>query len=756
MPRLLKRKEKEPEELLPRLLMPSHIRERPDHIAVNERLNRVLIAVGYPRLVELGFLDRIIRAKGDFDISLHIQPASLDAIRFRLNRLIVKQKADLIAAEAKGVDAPSLRILYEDTLGLLRLVERGEEKVFDAGLYINIKGKKAEELDLLTAKVKAELDGIGIVSRQPTFRMRDGLQSMLPLATDGLKALRTLTTSALAECFPFTSSYLDAEAGGIIVATNRDTGVPIIRDVYALTNPNIRIAGTSGGGKSYFAKLLMARQAMRDVRTMVIDPNGEYGRIVRALGGEEVDISRTSDTMINVFDLMGYPLDEKRLSLMDALALMLGKLTTPQRAALDEAVSMAYAKAGMTKEKSTWGNRPPVLKDLYDALTELRARVRERERQVVYESLMLRLKPYVFGAFSFMNRQTRLDASSNPLSFNTRDLPRAVRPVMMYIILDYLYSRMRKEPGPKMIVIDEAWSLLSQATEAPFLLEMVKTSRKFHLSLAMVVQELRDLAGSEVGRSVLANTSSKFFFKQDPSVIDELVELLHLNAHERRILLTAGRGEGLAMMDLEHVPIKVIASPREDRLVHTTPDRREKEEPERSQPAPRVETAPEGEDEEMDLSKGFYKESELTPGQMARLKAAGYVRHRANMLGEGGNSYFWLQPKVPIKQESLEHLFLVRVAEQVARRYTSEVKLFQTRLPDVVFKAGDGGWVAIEVETGTTNKNGNLVEKLRLLRRRYPDRFFFLVSRKDLKREYAKHGETITRAELEAKIKSYF
>jgi hypothetical protein len=755
MRRLLERKEKEPEELLPRLLMPSHIMERPDHIAVNDRLNRVLMAVGYPRLVELGFLDRIIRAKGDFDISLHVQPASLDAIRFRLNRLIVKQKADLIAAESKGVDAPSLRILYEDTLGLLRLVERGEEKVFDIGLYINIKGKKPDELSLLTSKVKAELDGIGIISRQPTFRMRDGLQSMLPLATDGLKALRTLTTSALAECFPFTSSYLDPEAGGIILATNRDTGVPIIRDLYALTNPNVLVAGTSGGGKSYFAKLLMARQAMRDVRTMVIDPNGEYGRIVKALGGEEVDISRTSDTIINVFDLMGYPLDEKRLSLMDALALMLGKLTTPQKAVLDEAVSVAYAKAGMTKEKSTWGNRPPVLKDLYDALTELRARVRERERQVVYESLILRLKPYVFGAFSFMNRQTHMDASSNPISFNIRDLPRAVRPVMMYIILDYVYSRMRKEPGPKMVLIDEAWSLLSQADEAPFLLEMVKTSRKFHLSLAMVVQELRDLAASDAGRSVLANTSSKFFFKQDPAVIDELVELLHLNAHERRLLLTSGRGEGLAMMDLEHVAIKVLASPREDRLVHTTPGRQEKEEQERPRPAPRSEAAPEEPGDEIELSKGFYKESELAPGQVVKLKVAGYRRIRSSKFGSDGTNYYWILPKVSPSNEGMEHLFLAKVAEEVARRYTGDVMTFQTRKPDVVFKAADRRWVAIEVETGQTLRvPKKLKEKLGVLEK-YPA-WFFLVTDRGLKAKYAKHGDTITRAELEAKIKSYF
>jgi hypothetical protein len=746
------------DEIFPNLIRPNRIINAPDEITVNEKMNRILMAVGYPRVVELGFLNRIVTAKGDFDVSMHIHPSPLDLIRTRLNKLLLKQKADLMAAESKGLDVPSLRVQYEDTLALLRQVEKGEEKVFDVSLYVNVKGKTKEELDLLTGRVKAELDGIGIISKQPTYQMREGLISVLPLNNDRLNMLRSLTTSALAECFPFTSSYLTAERGGVIVATSRDTGIPIIKDVFALTNPNILVAGTSGGGKSYFSKLLMSRMAMKGVKVLIVDPNGEYGGIVRALGGEEVVISRESENVINIFDLMDYPFDEKRLSLLDALVIMLGTMSSgqkninmsiPQKSLLDDAISIAYKNAGISNDKSTWKREPPVIEDLYEILDKQKKTCNSKERRLVYESLVMRLKPYVDGAYSFLNKRTRMNADANIISFNIKDLPRAVRPTMMYMILDYVYSTMRKDPNPKMVVVDEAWSLLSQVDEAPFLLEMVKTSRKFHMSLLLIVQELNDLVGSKAGKSILANTSSKYFFRQDPAVIDAVVRALNFNANERKILMSSGRGEGLMIADTEHMPIKVVASPNEDRLVNTTPGRAHM-----SVPMPH-----EGEtqiDEDFDTTKGLYRAKDITEDQITILKSKGYVFIRQS-VGEGRGEYYLIRPNVPQYQESLVHLFFVKYTEQMLLRFTKKVELFQTRKPDVVFEDKDGKKVAIEVETGTTLNDRNKMDiKVKLLKKDYGERYFILVSEHYLKKLYVQYGEVVTRTELAGKVRGYF
>ena len=747
----------DPNNILPHLLKPNHMLNLPNSIIVNGKHNRVLMTVGYPRIVELGFLDRVIRSKGDFDISIHVHPFPVDATRYRLNKLLMKQKADLLSIEKKGADAPSLRIQYEDTLNLLRQVEKGEEKVFDVSLYINVKGKKAEEIDLLANKVRSELDGIGIISRQPTFKMKHGLQSVLPLSTDRLKALRSLTTSALAECFPFTSTYLIVDEEGIILGMNKSTGVPVIKNIYGFMNPNSLITGTSGSGKSYFAKLVLSRQVMKGVKVMIIDPNGEYKHIVKVLGGEEIKISKDSDTMINVFDLLEYPYDEKRLSVIDAFNIMLGGLTVPQKSVLDTAITLTYEKCGINNDPNTWQNEPPIIEDLYDTLMEMKKGTKERQMQLVHESLIMRVKPYVFGAYSFLNKQTKLNVSANPINFNIREMPRSVRPVIMYMILDYIYSTMRKHPCPKMLVVDEAWYLLERVEESPFLFEMVKTSRKFYLALMMIVQEIYDLIRSRVGEAVLANTSCKYLFRQDPSVMDEIVKTFHLNPHERKLLLTSEIGEGILIADVEHVPIKIIASEGEDKLITTSPKEFLARESREKRKKPTMLEKPKLTDKEFDPKKGLFKADELTKDQINVLKRSDYVMIRQSKISAGRGNYYYIKPRLPSKQESLKHLFVVKVTEEILRQYTDKIKIFQTKKPDIVFKDKKGRSIAVEVETGETLKNGKKMgQKIRMLRKKFKDNYFIIVTDATLVKKYSKFGETITRSQIQKNVRNYF
>ena len=131
----------EPEELLPYLIKPNMLEFKSTKIKVHDRWNRVLMAVGYPRKVQVGFLDRIIRAKGDFDISLHIQPNNIDSMLVKLNNTLKKLSADKYASESKGTPTPALDLMIRDTKVLLETLQAGQEKLFDVGLYVNHTGK---------------------------------------------------------------------------------------------------------------------------------------------------------------------------------------------------------------------------------------------------------------------------------------------------------------------------------------------------------------------------------------------------------------------------------------------------------------------------------------------------------------------------------------------------------------------------------------------------------------------------------------
>ena len=87
---------------------------------------------------------------------------------------------------------------------------------------------------------------------------------------------------------------------------------------------------------------------------MVIDPQSEYTPLVSHFGGQTIDLSRDSATIINPLDLMGHSYMEKRLSLIDLMRIMLGDLTDIQKAFIDKAITRSYQLKGITKNPDTW------------------------------------------------------------------------------------------------------------------------------------------------------------------------------------------------------------------------------------------------------------------------------------------------------------------------------------------------------------------------------------------------------------------
>tara|TARA_Y100000034_G_scaffold136950_1_gene217526 strand:+ start:2130 stop:3857 length:1728 start_codon:yes stop_codon:yes gene_type:complete len=561
------------QEILQKIVAPDELLFRPDHAKMNDQLNRVLMAVGYPRQVSEGFMDRIIRSKSDFDIAMHITPSSIDSMLVSLNRLLKKLNADKYSAEKKGVYTPSIDLLINDTRKILEEIQAGNEKLFKTSFYLNVKAFDKKKLDSATRQAESILNSLMIVPKKPAFRMKEGLQSMMPLAQDKLKQQRTLTTSALSACFPFTSSFLETDKNGVMLATNLSNGIPIIRDVFKLTNPNSLVLGTSGSGKSFCCKLIFLRAFMAGSRIFVVDPQAEYLDLTKELEGEIIEISKESKSIINLFDLMGQNFDDKRLSLLSAYKIMFPKIDNLSLSLLDKATTIAYLNCGIkSKEPETWKNKPPIMKDLLNAVKECE----EKEAKV----LSAQLEQYVSGSYAFLNKRTNIDFEKNFTCFDIQKMPTAIKPLMSYLVLEYLYSTMQKDRSRKILAVDEAWSLLSHSDSSDYLFKIVKTCRKFNMSLFLITQEVNDVLNNETGKSVLANTSCKYLLKQDASVIDDLSKAMGLTDGERGILLSSKVGEGIMIIDSERFPVKIIASPRETELITTNADelnRRENE-----------------------------------------------------------------------------------------------------------------------------------------------------------------------------------
>jgi type IV secretory pathway VirB4 component len=514
-------------------------------------------------------LDKIISSNDDFDISIHIEPFSIETMMILLNKELQKQRADLYAEEIKKSINPSLEIKYKDTRKVLEELQKGTEKLFNVSLYINCKGKTKEDLNLLTKKVESELNSIMIVPNTPLFRQIPAYKSMIPIAKDDLKAKRNITTQALSAFFPFTSPFLTVEPDGVMLGLNKNK-VPYIKDIFGLSNANGIILATSGSGKSYFTKLLISRQLLNNTKVMVIDPQSEYTGLVSHCKGELITISRHSDTIINPLDLMGHDYIEKRLALMDIFTIMFGELSEVQKSILDRAINETYAQKNITADHYT-ENKPPTLGHLYKTLKAMEHKASTIER-VTYTSLLNRLYMYTDGVFGFLNRQSQINFKNDFVCFNIGDMPKQVKPVVMFLILDYVYMKMKQSKERKLLVIDEAWSLLGKAEEATYIFEIVKTCRKFNLGLLLITQDVADLINSKAGHAVLANTAYSFLLRQKPAVIDSVVRTFNLSDMEKEYLLTATQGKEILILDNEHQELEVVASGKEHELITTNPD----------------------------------------------------------------------------------------------------------------------------------------------------------------------------------------
>ena len=551
---------------------------------------------------------------------MHIKPYPIEGMLIDLNRELQKQRADLFSMQIKGIINPSLEIQYKDTEKTLKDLQKGKERLFNISLYITCKANSLEELDLLTKKVESELNSIMILPSTDRLRMLQGFKSTAPLGVDELNISRNITTEPLSAFFPFTSQFLQADNEGVWLGLNRNN-IPIIKDIFKLPNPNGLILAQSGGGKSYFSKLLIARYLLSGTKVMVIDPQGEYRNLIERFEGQRINLARTSKTMINPLDLMGHDYIEKRLSLMDLMKIMLGELSDVQKPFIDRALTKTYELKGIDKNPDTWQNTPPILEDLLKVLENMEKRATRLEKTTL-RSLINRLSMYVDGVFSFFNQHTNIDFNNNFVCFDIGDMPNQVKPSIMFLVLDYVYMKMKSDLKRKILLIDEAWSLLSRAEDAEYIFEIVKTCRKFNLGLLLINQEVEGLLNSKAGKSVLANSSYTLLMRQKPAVIDNICKTFHLSSSEKNHLLTANVGEGLLIMEDDHSEIKIISSPEEHELITTNADEIIKEVKE-VKPGPKIKKT-QNIKINVDEDKRYFRKRNLTSDDVKYLLSKGY------------------------------------------------------------------------------------------------------------------------------------
>ncbi len=555
------------------LIAPSSMEFLFDKFRLNNWVGKSFFVFSYPRYIEANWLSPVINFDVAMDVSMFVYPTSSAAIMKFLKKKVAQIQSSMRIDQEKGMVAdPALETALQDAEELRRSIQRGEEKFFQYALYVTIYSEDEEKLKKIQTRLESVLGGRLVLTKPTNLQMEHGFNSTLPLAMDELEVSRNMNTSPLSTSFPFTSSELTSNEG-ILYGINRHNDSLIVFDRFALENANSVVFATSGAGKSYAVKLEILRSMMMGTDVIVIDPENEYEALAKMVGGTYLRVSLNSDRRINPFDLPMAIKDEEQkpgdllraniITLHGLLNLMLGKLNPEEEGLMDKALIDTYALKGITMETQDPGSlEPPTMEDLHDVLSSMKGG----------ENLAQRLQKYTVGTFGgIFNKPTNVDLGSGMVVFCIRDLEDMLRPIAMYIILNYIWNRVRSQLKRRMLVIDEAWSLVQYEDSARFLYGLVKRARKYYLGITTITQDVDDFIKSGYGRPIITNSSMQLLLKQSPSAVEGLVKMFNLTEGEKYLLLNSTVGQGLFFAGLKHVAIQIIASYAEDRVITTKP-----------------------------------------------------------------------------------------------------------------------------------------------------------------------------------------
>jgi len=555
------------------IISPAGLQIAPSYLQIGSFFARTLFVFTYPRYLVSGWLSPILNLDATIDISMFFYPIETSAVVNQLRRKTTQLQSSLQIEQEKGlVRNPELETAIGDIEELRDTLQKGETRLFQFSLYFTLYAKTQEELQRLTKRVETTLGGMMVYTKGALLQAETGFNTTLPLGYDELAVVRNLDTESLATTFPFSSQDI-SHHDGVLYGLNLYNSSLILFDRFKMENANMVVFAKSGAGKSYAIKLETIRSLMLGTEVIIIDPEDEYKALCQTIGGSYIELSLSSTQKINPFDLPHFSrgtqdtgedvLRSTIAGLHGLLSLMAGGLSPAEDAILDKALYETYALKDINIDPKTQNNPPPLLSDLVAVLANLNGA----------EDLINRLLKYSEGSFSnLFDSPTNIDLTNRATVFSIRNMEDDLRPLAMYLVLHYIWSRVKSKLKKRMLVIDEAWWMMRFEDTAKFLNAMTKRARKYYLGVTVISQDVEDFVENDYGKAIISNSATQLLMGQSPTAVDKLASVFKLTDGEKQFLQTAEVGVGLFVAGRDRAAMEIIASYTEDQFITTNPE----------------------------------------------------------------------------------------------------------------------------------------------------------------------------------------
>lgn len=544
-------------------ICPQSMEFHKDYFKIDERYGRVLYMQDYASYVRDDMIAELCGLSRDLMLSIDILPVPTDeAVREIQNRLLgVETNVTNWQRRQNANNNFSALVPYDMELQRKEIKEmlddlttRDQRMMFGILTMVHMADSK-EQLD-------SDTESIFAVARKRMCQMStlkwqqvDGLNTVLPYGLRNINTFRTLTTESTAVLMPFHAQEI-MQAGGIYYGQNTVSKNMLVVDRRKLLNGNSFRMGVSGAGKSFSAKEeIVAIALSTDDDIIIIDPESEFVPLVKALNGEVISVSATSDTHINALDMdPAYgneknPLIEKSefvLSLFEQ-QVGAGNLSAKDKSILDRCTAEVYQEY----IRNGYQGEVPTLQDLYRQL------MLQPEEEA--KNLALASELYTSGTLNTFAQQTNVNTKNRITAYDIRELGEQLLPTGMLITLDNIFNRVIqnwKKGKTTWIFVDEFYLLFRYQYSADFFYRLYKRIRKYNGFVTGLTQNVEEVLRSDTARLMLANSEFLILLNQASTDRDELASLLNISENQLSYITNVGAGKGLIRCSGNLVPFE--------------------------------------------------------------------------------------------------------------------------------------------------------------------------------------------------------
>lgn len=526
-----------------------------DIVKLGDYFTQTLFLTDFPQDLS----DELIRDITSIDekilLTINVTPQNpreaIKAVKKRLDRL-EREKEDVLERKAKmGIKEPKppreLKKAIERTENLLNELDTRNEKMFLTNILVLIRAESLDELEAIKEKILDKVAKSGCDIRPFTFGQEDGLNSVLPLGRNDTFIKRILTTTSLAAFIPFNVVEIVHE-NGLSYGKNRLSHNIILMDRNRYENAHGFYFGTSGSGKSTLSKLEVWECFFRtNDDIIIIDPEGEFTKLVNLLGGQVIDVSTASPTRFNPLDINQFyggddepdPIPFKSdfiISLIEETMQYHDGIDMITRSVADRCVRLAYHDYKLHPCLKTI----PTFTDFYGYLKE------QPEKEA--KQLASGLEIFIEGTLNIFAEKSNVNTDNRILCFNTKRLGKQLKTMGMSIIQDYCWNQISKNQELNKCTRlwnDEIHLSLKNESTADWLINSWKRGRKYGLIATGMTQEVGDVLQSSTSRALISNSEFVLLFRQKNAMLKDLTQVMDLSDQQINRLLTCDKGCGL-------------------------------------------------------------------------------------------------------------------------------------------------------------------------------------------------------------------